>query len=120
MKTTDIFKTAKVSYTSEQAAKDAVKFITDLTGIKEIEGDKYITVMRLNKTVLVKPGVELYAIWIKNTLCFETNKVVYKISLRTDETFSMRIAEFITQKLHAGEMILSKEMEEKMGIILVG
>jgi len=115
METVEIFKTEKLVYTSKQSAKDAVKFITDKAGIKCIECDTpkdYITFINLDKTVLIQPGVELYAIWIKNT--YKNDKLVYKISLQTKESFGMRIAQFITEKLHADTLILSEEMEDKM------
>lgn len=119
MKTVEIFKTEKLVYTSKQSAKDAVKFITDKAGIKGIECDTpkdYITFINLDKTVLIQPGVELYAIWIKNT--YKNDKLVYKISLQTEESFGMRIAQFITEKLHADTLILSEEMEDKLENVL--
>ena len=118
MKTSEILKTEKIVYTSKQSAKDAIKFITDLTGVKSIECDRptdYTTFINLSKNILLKSGVELYSIWINNT--YINDKLVYRVSLQTNYSLSMSIATFINEKNNANELILTDEMENKLALV---
>ncbi len=116
MKTSEILKTGKQVYYSKQSAKDALKFITDLAGIKSIECDNpsdYITFINLQKEVLLKSGVTLHAIWIKST--YDSNdKKIFQISLQTDDSYSMRIAKFINERVEAGTLLLTESMVKKV------
>lgn len=115
MKTSNILNLSKINFGSKEAAKDAIKFITDLTGIKSIECDKptdYFTFINLDKSVLIKAGLSLYAIWIKST--YVNDKKVFQISLQIEESLSMKIGKFINEKIERGELLLTESMADQL------
>ncbi len=57
METKNILSLENINYLSKDSAKEAIKFITDIAGIKSIECDRptdYTTFVNLEKCILTK------------------------------------------------------------------
>lgn len=116
MKTLEIDKLNYTEFTTEAAANEAIKVITNLTGIKERQNTIHTDFITLGKQILLDTGISLYAIWIKKTFN-KDDKKVFIISLQTEFVFSFTIAEFINNAVNEERLILTEDIKDKLTLV---
>lgn len=104
-----------LQFSTEQQATEQIQFIIDNSGVKSTEKGCGIIFISLQKEVLIRAGISLYSIWIKET--YNTlDKKVYEISLQTEYVFGWTIGQFIREALAENRIILSSEMKNQLSI----
>lgn len=116
MKTADIIKLDDKKYHSSIAATEAIQSILEITGIKEHCNTSYMDFITLGKSVLLKSGRSLHAIWISNTYD-DTDKKVFQVRLQIEDSFSMTIAPFIRKAIESNSLLLTDETDAQLKAI---